>query len=73
MVIPFENGDGREVPTVVTVDLSDAEGYLLANQFYMKDKDILFVADAPATDLIKFLDIVNAISGNVTGGRTAFR
>jgi polysaccharide export outer membrane protein len=53
------------VPTVYTVDLSDTQGYFLANSFYMRHKDVIFVSDSPSVDLIKFLDIVRSITGTV--------
>jgi polysaccharide export outer membrane protein len=56
-----------EVPTVFAVDLSDAEGYLLANQFYMKHKDIVFVSDSTSVDLLKFLTVVNAVTTTTRG------
>lgn len=53
------------IPTVYTVDLSDTQGFFLANTFYMRHKDIIFVSDSPSVDLIKFLDIVRSITGTV--------
>ena len=58
---------GLQVPTVVTVDLSDAEGYLLAHQFYMKHKDIIFVSEAPAIDLAKFLSVIDTVATTTQG------
>jgi polysaccharide export outer membrane protein len=51
------------IPTVYTVDLSDTQGYFLANAFYMRHKDVVFVSDSPSVDLLKFLDIVRSITG----------
>lgn len=56
-----------DVPTVVTVDLSDAEGYLLANQFFMKHKDIIFVSEAPSVDLAKVLSVVDSVTTTTRG------
>ena len=53
------------IPTVYTVDLSDTQGFFLANSFYMRHKDVIFVSDSPSVDLIKFLDIVRSITGTV--------
>jgi polysaccharide biosynthesis/export protein len=54
------------VPTVYTLDLSDTQGFFIANSFYMRHKDVIFVSDSPSRDLIKFLDIIRAIGGTVS-------
>jgi polysaccharide biosynthesis/export protein len=56
----------REIPTIYQSDLSDAEGYFLANNFFMRHKDIIYVSDAPSVDLLKFLNIVSAVSNTTT-------
>jgi polysaccharide export outer membrane protein len=53
----------EQVPTVFTLNVEKAEGYFLANQFYMKHKDIIFVSDSPSVDLLKFLTIIRGITG----------
>jgi polysaccharide export outer membrane protein len=58
------------VPTVYTVDLSDTQGFFLANSFYMRNKDVIYVSDSPSVDLIKFLDIVRSITGTVNDIQT---
>jgi polysaccharide export outer membrane protein len=54
------------VPTVYTLDLSDTQGFFIANSFYMRHKDLIFVSDSPSRDLIKFLDIVRSVSGTIS-------
>jgi polysaccharide export outer membrane protein len=49
---------GGTVPTVYRVDLADPSGLFLAQQFAMRADDVLFVSNAPATDIEKFLQIV---------------
>jgi polysaccharide export outer membrane protein len=56
----------REIPTIYQSDLSDAEGYFLANNFFMRHKDMIYVSDAPSVDLLKFLNIVSAVSNTTT-------
>jgi polysaccharide export outer membrane protein len=51
-----------DVPTVFLLDLSQADGYFLADSFYMKHRDIIFVSDAPSVDLVKFLAVVTAVT-----------
>jgi polysaccharide export outer membrane protein len=53
------------VPTVYTIDMSDTQGFFLANSFYMRNRDVIFVSDSPSVDLLKFLSIIDAITGTV--------
>jgi polysaccharide export outer membrane protein len=52
--------DGR-VPVVYRVNLRDPATFFMAQGFPMRNKDILFVADAPAAELQKFLNIVSSV------------
>ena len=45
-------------PTIYLTDLRDPAGYFYASQFMMQPEDVIFVSDAPATDLAKFLSLV---------------
>lgn len=53
---------GPRVPTVLTLDVGQAEGYFLANEFYVKHNDILYVSEAPFVDLQKILAIPNLLT-----------
>ncbi|MDB5510727.1 MAG: polysaccharide export protein [Enterovirga sp.] len=67
---------GAQVPTVYTIDLSQAEGFFIADNFYLKNRDIMFVSDTPSVDLLKFFDIVNGVTGaarGATGAATEIR
>jgi polysaccharide export outer membrane protein len=46
---------GSFVPTVYSFDLSQGASFFLADAFDMRDKDVVFIADATATDLNKFI------------------
>ncbi len=48
-------------PVVYTLDLSDPSGFFLAQNFQINDKDILYVSNAPAADLKKFLNMVVSV------------
>ena len=50
------------VPTVFLVDLRTPDGFFLANNFYMQHRDIIFVSEAPTTDLTKFLNILKGMT-----------
>jgi polysaccharide export outer membrane protein len=59
-----------DVPTVFQVDLGQAEGYFIANHFFMKHKDIIFVSESPSTDLVKFLNIINSATNPALSAST---
>ncbi len=46
------------VPTVFVLNLQDPAGIFYASRFWMRSEDVIFVANAPATDLSKFLSLV---------------
>lgn len=52
--------DGR-VPVIYRVNLRDPASFFMAQGFPMRNKDILYVADAPAAELQKFLNIVSSV------------
>jgi polysaccharide export outer membrane protein len=56
-----------QIPTVFVVDLSQAEGYFLANHLLMKHNDLIYVSESPATDLIKFLTVVQSVNSTIGG------
>jgi len=49
--------DGK-VPVVYRMDLKDPRAFLVAQNFPMKNKDVVYVASAPAADLQRFLNIL---------------
>lgn len=64
--------DGPTVPVIYTVDLRDPGGFFLATKFQMRDKDIIFAANASTVETAKFLQFVRLViaTGNdavVTG------
>jgi polysaccharide biosynthesis/export protein len=52
-------------PIAYRIDLKDADSYLLAREFQVHDKDVIFVADADAVPLRKVLQVVGAAVGPV--------
>lgn len=46
------------VPVVYRVDMTDPSTFFLAQRFPIKDKDIVYVSNAPTADLQKFLGII---------------
>ena len=48
------------LPVVYRLDLSQPESFLLAQNFPMRHKDVMYVSNAPAAELQKFLNIVGS-------------
>jgi len=55
-------------PIAYRLDLSDARSYLLAQQFAMRDKDIIFVAAAESEPIYRFVRVLSTIAGPITTG-----
>jgi len=53
--------DGR-VPTVFRVDLSDPNSFFLIQNFPMENRDILYVSNAPVTEIQKFLNVLFSVA-----------
>lgn len=47
------------VPVVYRLDLKDPVNYLLAQNFMVKDKDVVYVSNAPGTEFGKFVGMVS--------------
>ena len=53
--------DGK-IPVIYRVDMSDPATLLVAQRFPVKNKDVLYVANAPLTDFAKFVNIVASLT-----------
>ena len=51
------------VPTIYAVNLLEPQGYFLAAQFAMRDKDVLYASNAPVSDLNKVFDLIRGSAG----------
>jgi polysaccharide export outer membrane protein len=60
------------VPTIYEADWSHADAFFLAGNFYMRNKDVIFVSDHPAIDLSKFAVIVHTLLTPAVDGATIF-
>jgi len=68
------NGRSKTVsPTVYLTDLRDPAGYFYASQFPMQAEDVIFVSNAPATDLSKFLSLVLPAAYSSSGFNSGFK
>lgn len=60
----------EKVPVIFRANLRDPAAFFAAQQFAMQDKDILYVSNADAVELTKFLSIINNVSTTVSGVAT---
>lgn len=69
-LVPGRPVDRRErlIPVVYRLSLRDAKSYFLARSFRMRDKDVLYVANASGAELQKFLNLVATITSPVISG-----
>lgn len=51
-----------KVPVVYRADLKDPATFFVAQSFPIRDKDLLFVSNAPAAELQKFLNLVMSVT-----------
>jgi polysaccharide export outer membrane protein len=58
--------DGR-IPVIYRVDLSNPASFFVAQSFPIRDKDVLYVSNAPLADLQKFVSIVSSMAFSVIG------
>ena len=54
------NEDGK-IPVVYRLDLSEPSAFFIAQNFKVKDKDVLYVANASSVELNKFLNILVSV------------
>lgn len=62
----------RAVPVVFRLDMQNASSFFAAKSFPVKDKDILYVSNAPLTNVQKFLSIIGSITGPIIGGASLY-
>jgi len=62
MGVDVSHFSGPIVPTVFRANLRDPAIFFAIQQFKMKDKDIIYVSNADAVELVKFLTLVNNVS-----------
>jgi polysaccharide export outer membrane protein len=60
---PADQFGGGPAPTIYMVDLRQPDGYFLASRFDLRDKDVLYAANAAATDLAKVFALVRGSFG----------
>jgi polysaccharide export outer membrane protein len=68
---PLRTTPEGKVPVIYRVDMSDPGTFFVAQSFPVQSKDILFVSNAPAADLQKFLNIIGSVVGPAVALQTA--
>jgi polysaccharide export outer membrane protein len=58
--------DGR-IPVIYRVDLSNPATFFVAQSFPIRNKDVVYVSNAPLADLQKFVGIVSSMAFSVIG------
>lgn len=53
--------DGPTVPIVYSVSFSDPAGYFLATKLQMRNKDVIFAANAQSVEITKFTQFLDAL------------
>lgn len=57
--LPMQLQAGPVVPVVYRLDLNDPVNYIVAQQFSIRDKDLIYVSNAPGAEFGKFLSMIN--------------
>jgi polysaccharide export outer membrane protein len=57
---PMTTPEGK-VPVIYQVDLKDPASFFVAQSFAVQNKDVIYVSNAPAAELQKFLNIVVSV------------
>ena len=55
-------------PVVYRFDFADANSHFIADQFSVRDKDIIFVADAGAAQIQKLFTLLSTVTGPILTG-----
>jgi polysaccharide export outer membrane protein len=56
------------IPVIFSVSFLDPGGYFLASKMWMRHEDVIFVANAAAVDVTKFLNYLNTIMATTANG-----
>ena len=62
-----------ESPILYHLNLRQVDGYFLAERFPIEDNDLIYVANAPLTELQKFFTLLGTITGPVISGAVISR
>jgi polysaccharide export outer membrane protein len=60
-----DKGEQAPVPVVYQVNLKDPASFFAAQDFPMRSRDVVYVANSPAAELQKFLNIVGSVTSPI--------
>ena len=63
--------DGR-VPVIYRVDLANAANFFTAQNFPIKDRDVIYVSNAPIADIQKFVNIISSTAFSLVNVGNSF-
>lgn len=58
--------DGK-IPVIYRVDLRDPRSFFVAQGFPIRNRDVLYVSNAPIADIQKFVNIVSSLAFSIAG------
>ncbi len=65
---PLAIGPNGTSPVVYRLNMKEAKSYFYAERFPIEDKDVIYVANAPLTELQKVFTLINTVTGPVISG-----
>ena len=68
---PVKTTPSGRVPTVYRIDLTDPQSLFLIQNFPMADRDVLYVSNAPITEVEKFLNVLFSVAYPILAGKSA--
>jgi polysaccharide export outer membrane protein len=66
-VVSTPTGVAGLTPVIYRIDLRDPGSLFIAQRFEIQNRDVLFVSNAPTTDLQKFLSLLSQAAFSLTG------
>jgi polysaccharide biosynthesis/export protein len=69
----LRNGPQGDSPVLYHLNLRQVDSYFLAERFPMRDDDLIYVANAPMTEVQKFFTLLGTITGPVISGAIVSR
>lgn len=69
--VDMSNQPGPTAPVIYNVSFQDPAGYFLATKMEMRDKDIVFAANAASVQLSKFLALLNTAASTADSATSA--
>jgi polysaccharide biosynthesis/export protein len=65
---PLPIGPNGTSPVVYRLNMKEAQNFFFAERFPVEDKDVIYVANAPLTELQKVFTLINTVTGPVISG-----